>query len=50
MFIYRSELRKRYVAEWNSENGSSMLNMYKLFMKELNEEPDDTIVPICSNV
>ena len=46
--INRSQLRQRYVEEWNSEEGSSMLNMYKQFMKELNQEPDHTVVPICT--
>lgn len=45
----RSQLRKKYVEEWNSNDGSSMLMMYKKFMKELNDEPDLTVVPICSN-
>lgn len=27
-----------------------MLRMYKKFMKELNSEPDLTVVPICSNL
>ena len=44
----RSKLRKQYVDEWNSEGGSSMLRMYRQFMKELEEEPDRTVVPICS--
>lgn len=35
--------------EWNSEAGSSMLQMYKQFMRELNKEPDHTVVPICSS-
>lgn len=46
----RSQLRKKYVEEWNSDEGSSMLRMYKKFMKELNSEPDLTVVPICSNL
>lgn len=46
--INRSQLRQRYVEEWNSEEGSSMLTMYKRFMKELNQEPDHTVVPICT--
>lgn len=44
----RSKLRQQYVDEWNSEGGSSMLRMYRQFMKELEEEPDRTVVPICS--
>ena len=43
----RSILRQRYVDEWNSQGGSSMLSMYQVFMKELKEEPDLTVVPIC---
>lgn len=27
-----------------------MLRMYKKFMKELNSEPDLTVVPICSHL
>lgn len=46
-FFIRSQLRKKYVEEWNSNEGSSMLNMYKVFMEELNKEPDLTTVPIC---
>ena len=43
----RSALRKKYVEEWNSKSGSSMLQMYRIFMAELEKEPDLTAVPIC---
>lgn len=44
----RSALRKKYVEEWNSKSGSSMLQMYRIFMAELEKEPDLTAVPICA--